>query len=180
MRAIVEGLLVLARVDEGGLELLAERVDLLELGRAVAAGVAPLAAERGVRIDVDGERRRRPATASGSASALGNLVDNAVKASPAGAVVRSTAFRAQDAVGVAVGDRGPGHPGGRARADLRALRAARRRRGREQGGSGLGLAICREIAAAHGGHGHGDELGRGQPVRARAAILITLPVAQAS
>ncbi len=180
LRAIVEGLLVLARIDEGGLELRAERVDLLELGRAVAAGVEPLAAERGVRIDVDGERAPATGDRERLGRALGNLVDNAVKASPSGAVVTVTAFRAAGR-----GRRGrrrprARHPGRRARADLRALRAARRRpwtrAGRQRPGAG---DLPRDRRGARR-DGHGDELGRRQPIRARAAFLITLPVAQAS
>jgi heavy metal sensor kinase len=151
LRAIVEGLLVLARIDEGGLELRAERVDLLELGRAVAAGVEPLAAERGVRIDVDGERVPATGDRERLGRALGNLVDNAVKASPSGAVVTVTAFRAQDAVGLTVSDSGPGIPAHELERIFERFARLDGARRREQGGSGLGLAICREIAAAHGG-----------------------------
>jgi heavy metal sensor kinase len=151
LRAIVEGLLVLARVDEGGLELHRERIDLLELGRAVASGVAPLAAERGVRIDVDGVAAPAEGDRERLGRALGNLVDNAVKASPSGAVVTLTAFRSQDEVGVAVDDRGSGIPAHELERIFERFARLDGARRREQGGSGLGLAICREIAAAHGG-----------------------------
>ena len=47
--------------------------------------------------------------------------------------------------------RRPGDRASRPRARLRALRAPRRRTGRDTGGSGLGLAIVAELVAAHEG-----------------------------
>ncbi len=47
--------------------------------------------------------------------------------------------------------RGPGHPRGEARVDLRALPAGRCVGLAREGGTGLGLAICRTIIERHGG-----------------------------
>jgi heavy metal sensor kinase len=178
LRAIVDGLLVLARIDERELELRPERVDLLELGRTVASGVAPLAAERGVRIDVDGVSAPTVGDPERLGRALGNLVDNAVKASPAGAVVTVTAVRGVQEVGVAVDDRGPGIPAHELERIFERFARLDGARRREHGGSGLGLAICREIAAAHGGSVTVTSSPEGSRFLLSLASLSTLPVAQ--
>jgi HAMP domain-containing protein len=121
LRAIVDGLLVLARIDERELELRPERVDLLELGRTVASGVAPLAAERGVRIGADGgrpraprPRAREPRRQRGQGLSRGRGGHRDRRPRRAGGRGRGRRPRARD-------------PAARARADLRALRPARRR-----------------------------------------------------
>jgi two-component system sensor histidine kinase SenX3 len=84
-------------------------------------------------------------------SAVGNLVENAVKYSRAGGVVR-VATRADAAgVEVTVTDQGIGIP----RRDLdrvfERFYRVDRARSRETGGTGLGLAIVRHVATNHGG-----------------------------
>jgi signal transduction histidine kinase len=81
---------------------------------------------------------------------IGNLVDNAVKYSPAGSEVRVAAYTHGERVFVDVADRGPGIAAehqtlifekfGRATAD-----------GAGKPGTGLGLFIARSIVEAHGG-----------------------------
>ena len=80
---------------------------------------------------------------------LGNLLDNALKHTPAGTPISVSAEAAGDAVRITVDDRGPGLPPG----DPQRL-FAKFQRGRDEGnsgGAGLGLAICQVIVRAHGG-----------------------------
>ena len=58
MSRIVDNLLTLARVDEGRLELLTTRVDLGEAIEAAARPLRPLAAAKGVQLEVNGEPLR--------------------------------------------------------------------------------------------------------------------------
>jgi signal transduction histidine kinase len=77
------------------------------------------------------------------AQLLGNLVQNAVDASPEGASVYVSIRRTKAAVRVEILDEGPGIPPEvRARIYEPFLTTKR-------GGIGLGLSICREIAASH-------------------------------
>jgi heavy metal sensor kinase len=144
---IVEDLLTLARLDAGEMPREREPVALGALAREVAEDLAPL----GVAIEVRGDDVTAIGDRHHVRHALANLVDNAVKASPSGAVVTVTAFRAQDAVGLTVIDSGPGIPAHELERIFERFARLDGARRREQGGSGLGLAICREIAAAHGG-----------------------------
>jgi signal transduction histidine kinase len=81
---------------------------------------------------------------------LANVLDNAVKYSPAGSEVHVDAYTANGRVHVDVADEGPG-----VRAEDRELifeKFGRVNRGREgKPGTGLGLFIARSIAEAHGG-----------------------------
>jgi two-component system, OmpR family, sensor histidine kinase KdpD len=83
------------------------------------------------------------------AQVLGNLLENAVKHTPAQTTIRITAEAMGEWVNISVEDNGGGLPEG----DPEKL-FAKFQRGREEsnaGGAGLGLAICRAIVNAHGG-----------------------------
>jgi two-component system sensor histidine kinase KdpD len=78
-----------------------------------------------------------------------NLLDNAVRYTPAGTRIRIAAGHEDGMVRIAIEDDGPGLPPG----DPERL-FAKFQRGRDEGeggGAGLGLAICRAIVEAHGG-----------------------------
>jgi two-component system sensor histidine kinase KdpD len=78
-----------------------------------------------------------------------NLLDNALKYTPAGSPLDVTARAESDRVVIEVSDRGPGFPAGEE--DRIFDKFHRIRREGEPGGVGLGLAISRGILIAHGG-----------------------------
>jgi two-component system sensor histidine kinase KdpD len=81
--------------------------------------------------------------------ALFNLIDNAIKYSPAGGAIEISAALADRHLRLEVADRGPGLPPGQ-----EAQIFEKFHRGEPQGerrGVGLGLTICRGIVEAHGG-----------------------------
>jgi heavy metal sensor kinase len=151
MSRIVDNLLTLARVDEGGLELLTTRVYLDEAADAAARQLRPLASAKAVHLTLGGGHCEAQADPQRLHQALTNFIENAIKFTHAGGKVSVTAWRRNGEAGVTVTDNGPGIPP-EARAHIfdRFYRADPARR-REGSGSGLGLAICREIAEAHGG-----------------------------
>lgn len=151
MSRTVDNLLMLARVDEGRLELLTTRVDLLEACKAAADPLRSLAATKGLLFEVEGQPGEAEADPHRLHQALTNFIENAIKYAEPGGEVCVTAWCSDDEVGVTVTDNGPGiQPEARAHIFDRFYRVDSAR-GREGGGSGLGLAICREIANAHGG-----------------------------
>jgi two-component system, OmpR family, phosphate regulon sensor histidine kinase PhoR len=102
-----------------------------------------------------------------------NLVDNAVKYTPAGGAVTVRA-RAMDGerVEVAVSDTGVGIPPADLPRITERFYRVDKARSRELGGTGLGLAIVKHLVLAHGGELHIDsDEGRGTTVR------FTLPAA---
>ncbi len=145
LQGIVESLLLLARLDEGG-GTLDEAVDLDDL----ALGEVRRLRAHGIEVDGSGIRAAR---VEGDPRLLGqllrNLADNAARHS-AGRVAISVI--PQDSwVFVTVEDDGAGVPlDERDRIFERFVRLDEAR-SRDAGGSGLGLAIVRGIAAASGG-----------------------------
>ena len=89
----------------------------------------------------DGERLRQ---------VLQNLIDNAVKYSPAGREVAVHARRVNGGVRIEVSDHGPGIPPDQQRVIFEKFGRADVAGGSKPG-TGLGLFIARSIAEAHGG-----------------------------
>jgi signal transduction histidine kinase len=110
-------------------------------------------AARDVTVEVDSSAVVATVLADEPAltNALWNLLDNAVKYSPATTPVRVDVHRGAAEVTIAVRDGGSGVPPAERRAIFE--RFVRGTRARELGvpGTGLGLALVTHIAAAHGG-----------------------------
>ncbi len=147
---LTNDLLDVARLQSHVQALHYQEIDLEALFADVAAQMHPLAAERGLRIELSAP----PAiTASGDARLLRrvlvNLLSNALRFAPAGsAVVLRAAPAAGGAVCLAVEDAGPGV----AAADRERIFAPFvQGQGEAHRGAGMGLAFCREVAKAHGG-----------------------------
>jgi len=143
-------LLVLARADAAlPLEHAAD-LDLAGLVARVTARLESAAAARGIRLLT----RCTPVHLTGDERLLervvGNLLDNAVKHSPAGGVVRVDLEQDSERAVLTVRDEGPGIPTGHVtHLFTRFFRGDPARQSRE--GTGLGLAIARAGAEAHGG-----------------------------
>ena len=128
-----------------------EPADLNDLARAVCEDARPAASIRD--IDLEFEPADAPAQVGCDpilvTEALRNLVDNALKYSPADSVVwMAVSVREGDAI-VSVEDQGRGFPEGDATKLIE-----RFRRGDNAGqvvGSGLGLTIVADVVDAHGG-----------------------------
>jgi two-component system phosphate regulon sensor histidine kinase PhoR len=107
--------------------------------------------------------------------ALGNLVHNAIKFTPAAGTIRVAASRSGADVLIEVSDTGPGiAPEDLPRVFERFFRADRSRAG---DGTGLGLAIARHVIEAHGGRIWVESVGRpGQG----ATFRFTLPAVEPS
>ncbi|GAA2991786.1 DUF4153 domain-containing protein [Streptosporangium longisporum] len=91
------------------------------------------------------------------AQVLANLLDNAVRHSPAGGVVVLAAAASGDGVRLRVSDQGPGIAAeDRTRAFERFSRLDAGRAA-DDGGAGLGLAITKEIVELHGGSIHVED-----------------------
>jgi len=121
--------------------------------------VAPLASARGVVLDApaDGPSRgsgRVRGDAAALARALGNLLENAVDASPGGHVQVSVEGDGRDGVAVDIVNEPASVPEA-----MRPLLFRRAATAGKRGGSGLGLAIARAAVEAHGGRLRFVELG---------------------
>jgi len=163
---LVEDLLLLARADTGQPLLHPEPLDLAGLLRAVVEQVRPLAEAKGLTLHL---QVPDVLLLNGDPDKLIrlflNLLDNAVKYTPAGGQVTlqtNVVGGKPSAVIVRVTDSGSGIPPEHLEHIFKRFYRADESRSRAGGGSGLGLAIARWIAEAHGGRITVDsELGRG-------------------
>ena len=176
MQWLIVQLLQVARSEPGGEALRDEPVDLQALVRSVVGAMSVKAAQYGIDLG-----------ASGSAGAvvrgddeqltvlLNNLVENALRYTPAGGGVDVEADLRDGRPVLRVVDDGPGiAPAEAERVFDRFYRGENARSSaRDPGGSGLGLAIVRAIAERHGASVslHTPALGRGLEVR----VLFPLP-----
>jgi two-component system, OmpR family, sensor kinase len=140
-------LLALAREEHAELDGSHGSVDLAELARDVSRELAPIAAAKDVDLGVTDAS---PLAVQGDAPALftllSNLIDNAMRYTPAGGRVDVSVALRDGAPAFIVRDTGPGIP-----ADEREHVFDRFARGAHASapGSGLGLAIVRRIAERH-------------------------------
>ena len=151
MTQLVEELLELSRIESGAAPLRFEQLDASVLVVDAVKRFAQQAERVGLKLTArtppdapriigDGERLER---------ALGNLVANAMKFTPAGGSITVAADADDGHVAISVTDTGIGiEPEQRARVFERFYKADR---GRGDGGTGLGLAIVKHIVLAHEG-----------------------------
>ena len=148
LSVLIDDLFELARLEAGEVPVNQTPVELSIVAADVANAIGPLAARRSIVIEVEGSALVA-ASESGMIRVIRNLVDNAVRHSPDGGVVRIDLRSDELSSTVTVRDEGEGFPPEfRARAFETFSRADAARR---RGGAGLGLAIARAIVDAHGG-----------------------------
>lgn len=155
----IDDLIELSQI-EGGTQREFAAVKVSDMVRDAVGRVAELAAANDIRLStldavgpdgpsaeqsvVHGDRRQL-------ASAVGNLLENAVKYSDPGDVVQISVRCDGDTVEISVVDEGVGIP----RHDLdrvfERFYRVDRARARTTGGTGLGLSIVRHVASNHGG-----------------------------
>jgi two-component system, OmpR family, sensor kinase len=170
MRQLVEDLLALARLDEVG-ELVREPVDLAVLAADACSDAAVVDGGRRITLDAP-----QPVPVAGDPDhlrrAIGNLVTNALRHTPAGTPVTVRAVVRAGRGAVEVRDRGPGLP---AEALPRVFdRFWRADPSRSGDGTGLGLAIVHAVATEHGGRATAENAPGGG-----ARFTIELPTAVA-
>jgi two-component system, OmpR family, sensor kinase len=159
---LAEDLLTLSQLEESGLPLSREPVDVDEVLRIVAARAGQRARAEGRSIAVSARPTIVSADPLRLEQAVGNLVDNALTHGE-GTVTLALRHDGPE-LRITVSDEGGGVPPGlRTLAFERFSRSTGTRRG-----AGLGLAIVRAIAQAHGGRAD-------IAPDARSAVVLTLP-----
>jgi two-component system, OmpR family, sensor kinase len=172
MGALVEELLLLARLDEGrALDL--HPVELVSLAAEAVHAARTISDTRPIRLDAI-----EPVEVTGDATRLRQVLDNLlanVRAhTPPGTATTVTVERhGTDAV-ITVADNGPGLAATDAQHVFERFYRADPSRSRDHGGSGLGLAIVAAIANAH----HGTVSAAPNPTGG-ATFTMTLPTARA-
>lgn len=152
---LVDSLLTLARADAGQALVTREPVALTPVVRSTLAKLESLAAERRVRLEFEVDENGENAFIKGDAVALErvvrNLVENAIKHSPADHAVRVTLTASAERIQLSVIDRGIGIPPEHLPKLFDRFYRVDAARRRTEGGAGLGLAIVKTLVEAQGG-----------------------------
>lgn len=143
---MVDDLLDLSRIEAGAVNPRTDWCDLVDVVARAAEGVVARLGDRPIELDLTPDLPLVRADAAQLERVFSNLLENAVKFSPADSLVRVTGGFGGGRVTVRVTDLGPGIPSSR-----RAKIFEPFVRGGSRQGSGLGLAICRGLVEANGG-----------------------------
>jgi heavy metal sensor kinase len=149
---LVDTLLRLSRGDAGTVRLSPDVLDLGDLARDVASSLGILAEERRQRLLVEAaETVRVWADRLVLRDAVTNLVDNAIKYSPAGSTIAIRVDGDRGHARLTVADQGGGIPPEHRDRIFDRFYRIDEARSREMGGTGLGLAIAKWAVEANGG-----------------------------
>ncbi len=147
---LVTDLLTLNRLDAHQ-SLHLQTVDLATLASEVAEQMKPVAGERRVEVEREGDTRVQ-GDADRLKQVLLNLIDNAIRfTEPEKGVIRLRVYQSGKDVHLAVSDNGSGIPPEAQAHIFERFYRVDKARARASGGSGLGLAIVKAIVEAHHG-----------------------------
>jgi signal transduction histidine kinase len=154
LSSLIENVLDFSRIEQGRKQYELESTDLVALTEQTVKLMETYGAEKEMRIEIKRSGEAVPVEADGKAiqQALINLIDNAIKHSPKGAVI-TVGLESADGkhVWLWVEDHGEGIPGSEhERIFERFYRVGSELR-RETQGVGIGLSIVKHIVEAHGG-----------------------------
>ena len=189
LQKMIDDLLEFSRMEAGRVKLHLSEVSLPAMAQSVATRLAPLAEEAGLQLsldlldplpEIDGDRVRLE-------QVLTNLVENAIKFTPAGGRILVSGQRAGERVRLTVADTGIGiPPEEQARIFDRFYQVDGSER-RAYRGTGLGLSICKHIVERHNGRiwvesdgvsGHGSRFHVELPVELRLVEAPTIDFAE--
>lgn len=175
MSAQIEDMLDLSRTTAGELRLDVAKVELGEIAEAAVEAARPAAMAKSVGLELS-----RPAAAArvlGDAERLGqvvtNLVQNAIKFTPAGGSIQVQVEVDGDEARIRVTDTGVGIDPELLPHVFERFRRAAHHGHRRSAGLGLGLAIVRDLVEAHGGQVAAESGGEGMG----ASFTVSLPLA---
>ena len=165
---LVEDILHLSRLDEGGGGLERQEIDLLNLARTVEDRLQSTAKQHQVELELTGDHAAIQGLPSVVEEMVYNLCDNAIKYNRPGGKASVQVEDGADAVTVTVSDTGIGiPPEDRERVFERFYRVDKSH-SKAIGGTGLGLSIVKHGAALHSARVELDSApGKGTTVRLR-------------
>ena len=152
MSRLIDDLLILSRLESQQISVECAPLDVIDLIGSSVSGFSKQARDKGIELSSK--------VAEDLPSALGdrdrleqvmvNLLDNAIKYTPAGGEVSVSAYMESGAIRIDVADTGIGIPVKDLPRIFERFYRVDKARSRELGGTGLGLAIVKHIIQGHG------------------------------
>lgn len=146
---LVEDIIDLSRLEEGGGDMTWEDIDLYTLCDDVLQSLEPVAKRQAVTLRLAGESLQVRGVYQVLREMIYNLCDNAIKYNRSGGSVTVTAARSAGRASVAVADTGIGIPYEDQSRVFERFYRVDKSHSRAIGGTGLGLSIVKHAAALH-------------------------------
>lgn len=147
---LVEDIIDLSRLEEGGGDMTWEDIDLYTLCDDVLQSLEPVAKRQAVTLRLAGESLQVRGVYQVLREMIYNLCDNAIKYNRSGGSVTVTVARSAGRASVAVADTGIGIPYEDQSRVFERFYRVDKSHSRAIGGTGLGLSIVKHAAALHG------------------------------
>jgi len=147
---LVEDIIDLSRLEEGGGDMTWEDIDLYTLCDDVLQSLEPVAKRQTVTLRLAGESLQVRGVYQVLREMIYNLCDNAIKYNRSGGSVTVTAARSAGRASVTVADTGIGIPYEDQSRVFERFYRVDKSHSRAIGGTGLGLSIVKHAAALHG------------------------------
>ncbi|MDR2177139.1 MAG: PAS domain-containing protein [Treponema sp.] len=147
---LVNDIMTLSRLDEGGEARPEEEADLLALAHSAAGRIKGAAEDKKITLAVDGEQARIPGIPHVLDEMIFNLIDNAVKYNIEGGSVRVSVEKSGGETILSVEDTGIGIPEDERERIFERFYRVDKSRNNAVEGTGRGLSIVKHGAALHG------------------------------
>jgi len=151
---LIEDVLMLSQIESGRADIQFTPVDVADLLAEVLESLTERFGAHKLKQDLASDLPPANGDRGLLTQALFNLLDNALKYTPAGGEITLGAVRENDSVRIFVADTGIGIPGDAQARIFERFYRVDRARSRRLGGTGLGLAIVKHITEAHQGQLH--------------------------
>lgn len=174
---LIEDLLDVSRIITGKIRLETRPIMGAAVIESAITGLKPMAEAKDVGLQVSMDRNAGPVAADPTRlqQVIWNLVNNAIKFTPAGGLVQVRLERKQSDVEIVVSDNGQGIDPVFLPHVFDRFRQGESATTRTQGGLGLGLAIVRHLVELHGGTVSASSDGHGHGAR----FVVRLPILEA-
>jgi len=164
LNTLLGDLIEISRIESGEMKMSFRYFDLTEFLRTTIAELVPTARQKNIELTIEGEKEEVQGFGDKERlkQVMVNLIDNAIKYTPAGGRIAVTCREEGNGVRITVRDTGVGIPAEHLPRIFERFYRVDRERSREAGGTGLGLAIVKHIVEAHGSNVEIEsEVGRG-------------------
>ena len=152
MIALVEDIIELSRLDEGGTALEKEEVDLYAIAEMTVSNLSQTAEQADVALELDGSSVMMAGIPQLLESMTYNLCDNAIKYNKPGGSVKVRVSCDGNEACLSVADDGIGIPKEHQERIFERFYRVDKSHSREVGGTGLGLSLVKHAVKAHGGN----------------------------
>lgn len=147
----MENLLAMTKMENGTASLQLQPEMVRDVVDMAVEHIGARIGDRALHVELEDEFLMASMDAHLMTQVITNLIDNAIKYTPAGSAIAVKAYAIHDRVRIEVADEGPGIPDAEKKHVFDMFYTGNNEYGDGRRGIGLGLSLCKTIVHAHGG-----------------------------